>query len=624
MSAITGIFYRDGRKVDHELIKKMNNKLSHRGPDGSDVSCEGPVALGHQMLWTTPESLHERLPFEEEDLGLVITADARIDNRDELSKELYIKDKEEVSDSYFILKAYEKWGEDCPDKLLGDFAFVIWDKNEEKLFCARDHMGVKSFYYYLDDKIFVFGTEIKALLTIPEVPYELNELQLAFYLTEVYDERTFTFYESIYRLPAAHSVTITNEKLNLQKYWELDPNLKIEMNSDEEYAQKFLEIFTEAVRCRLRSAGPVGFELSGGLDSSSVVCVAKKILTTNNNVQLNTFSIVTEIAKFDERYYMEKVMDLGGIKPHYLNADEISPLDNMETILWYLDQPFYANNRSIYWILYKKMQKNNIRVLLTGMEGDATVSHGKNYLIELATNFKFKKLIKEINIRLSLYDRKLKSVLVNELILPNFPDSIMKLFELNIKKKPKVLFNNKEFINKVNYKKYFNIYQKYIFTSKSAKERHYKELTHGMIQSVLEVEDQNIAPFFIEQRHPFYDKRLIEFCFSVPTEQKIRSGWGRWLLRLAMDGILPKENQWRLTKNNFSTILLRNLLLFEEKKLDDLIFNDNDILKDYIDLDEFRNIYQRYKCQNNFYDYKLIEKLIILMIWLKQIEIKKK
>ena len=111
---------------------------------------------------------------------LVITADARIDNRDDLCEELGIRDEEDVSDSYFILKAYAKWGEDCPDKLLGDFAFVIWDKKEEKLFCARDHMGVKPFYYYLDEDMFVFGTEIKALFEVEGVPREINDLKVAF------------------------------------------------------------------------------------------------------------------------------------------------------------------------------------------------------------------------------------------------------------------------------------------------------------------------------------------------------------------------------------------------------------------------------------------------------------
>lgn len=137
MGAITGIFYRDGRSVKPEQIKEINDKLSHRGLNGSAVWTDGSVALGHQMLHTTPESLHEKLPFEDEDSGLVITADARIDNRKELSEMLGIEDREDVSDSYFILEAYQKWGEKCPDKLLGDFAFAIWDKNKKNYFVLK-------------------------------------------------------------------------------------------------------------------------------------------------------------------------------------------------------------------------------------------------------------------------------------------------------------------------------------------------------------------------------------------------------------------------------------------------------------------------------------------------------
>ena len=153
MSAITGIFRRDGKPVNPETNQKMNDTLAHRGPDGSRVRCKGSVAFGHQMLHTTPESVQEVLPFENKNSGLVITADARIDNRKELSEELGLENNIEVSDSQFILKAYEKWGEKCPENLLGDFAFAIWDKNREILFCARDHMGVRPLYYYLSDGV---------------------------------------------------------------------------------------------------------------------------------------------------------------------------------------------------------------------------------------------------------------------------------------------------------------------------------------------------------------------------------------------------------------------------------------------------------------------------------------
>ena len=164
-------------------------------------------------------------------MDLVITADARIDNRAELSEELGIRDEEDVSDSYFILKAYAKWGEDCPDKLLGDFAFVIWDKKEEKLFCARDHMGVKPFYYYLDEDMFVFGTEIKALFEVEGVPREINDLKVAFHLANTPD-KTFTFYENILRLSAANNIIISRNEANKKRYWVLDLEYNLKLNSE--------------------------------------------------------------------------------------------------------------------------------------------------------------------------------------------------------------------------------------------------------------------------------------------------------------------------------------------------------------------------------------------------------
>ena len=164
MSGITGLFYRDGRSVSRKQIEDMNSHLSHRGPDGSSFWTGESIAMGHQMMFTTPESLYENLPFHDTENGLVITSDARIDNREELSFLLEMENKANISDSYYILKAYQKWGKSCPEKLLGDFSFAIWDNDRESLFCARDHMGIKPFYYYLSDEVFFFATEIKALI----------------------------------------------------------------------------------------------------------------------------------------------------------------------------------------------------------------------------------------------------------------------------------------------------------------------------------------------------------------------------------------------------------------------------------------------------------------------------
>jgi len=616
MSAITGIFYRDGRKVDPELIKKMNDRLSHRGPDGSDTWCEGSVALGHQMLWTTPESLHEKLPFEES--GLVITADARIDNRKELSEELGIEDKEDISDSYFILKSYEKWGEKCPEHLLGDFAFAIWDKNEEKLFCARDHMGVKPFYYYLDDEMFVFGTEIKALFCVPGVPRELNERKVALYLMKDISDKKFTFYEDIRSLPSAHSIMLEQQEIITKQYWKLNPELQIKMDSEEDYAKAFYEIFYEAVKCRLRSHFPIGSELSGGLDSSSVVCMVKKILSENKGINLktiNTFSrVFDEIPESDERYYIKKVINMDGINSYFINVDNISPLENIDTILWHQDQPFYTPHMTKQIKTYQKINKEGIRILLSGEGGDQTVSHGNNYLRELATTLQWKKLFKEINRRSHNFNESKHKILFQKVIFPLIPYYLkIKIFsgkgtDLIINKN---LFKNLK-IDRANYNS--NLDQ---LNRINSKEHHYYTINSAYYDITLGIIDRSVAAFDIDIRYPFYDKRLIEFCYALPTEMKLKSGWSRYILRIAMENVLPTEIQWRSHKTDLSPSYKRNLLLFENALEE--INDDSNLIEDYVDLDKLHDIFKKYKFRDE--DPFGIWLVILLYLWLKYTDI---
>ena len=156
MSGILGILNRDGRAIKSELVEKMHHNMSTWNPDVKHIYLSNSVALGHAMLWNTPESKYENLPLESH--ACVLTMDARIDNRDELFMELDLPDKPlgEIGDSEFILAAYIKWGEECPKYLLGDFSFALWDEQKQQIFCARDHVGVKQFYYYVSDDIFVF------------------------------------------------------------------------------------------------------------------------------------------------------------------------------------------------------------------------------------------------------------------------------------------------------------------------------------------------------------------------------------------------------------------------------------------------------------------------------------
>ena len=333
MSGIVGIYQRQGEQVSAEQLNSMVESIAHRGTDGSKVWHEGNVGLGHLMLHTTPESLIEELPFCDRLTDTTITADARIDNRNELIDLLDLKREraEKISDSSLILRAYHKWGRDCPAKLIGDFAFAIWDGREQRFFCARSPMGIKPFYYYCSPTLFAFASEIKALFCLPQITKEINQLRIAYQLTGCFEDEEITFYQDISRLPPAHNLVINRESKTSQEYWALDPNRRLKLGSDREYAEAFRELFVEAVRCRLRSAFPIGSTLSGGLDSSSITCTARKLLAGSDR-ELHTFSAIfpnlpkSDLARIDERYYMNVVKSGGSLKSHDIRADLLDPL----------------------------------------------------------------------------------------------------------------------------------------------------------------------------------------------------------------------------------------------------------------------------------------------------------
>ena len=332
MSGIAGIFNLDRRPVESSDLWQMLSMLRRRGPDGSNAWHEGPVGLGQAMLMTTPEAEHEHLPHVSAQEGLGIIADARIDNRDELIDILGFQDqnRDKLGDSALILGAYKKWGENCSEKLLGDFAFAIWDSQQQKLFCARDHLGIRPFYYYYDpQRIFIFASEPRAILVLKQVPYRINEGRIADFLISQLEgiDKTSTFFEDVYRLPPAHSLSIKHAAMQQHQYWALEPGPELKLGSDEAYAEAFLEVFTEAVSCRLRGNGLVGSMLSGGMDSGSIVAVARKLLKEKGLGPLPTFSAVgPDPETCVETRTVHAALAMDGLDPHLVNLKDLNEL----------------------------------------------------------------------------------------------------------------------------------------------------------------------------------------------------------------------------------------------------------------------------------------------------------
>lgn len=619
MSAIAGVYLLDGSPVDPDRLKRMNDRLSHRGPDGSGLWCEGSVGLGHQMLWTTPESLHEKLPLEAD--GLVITADARIDNREELLPELGLR--EDVSDSEVILETYRKWGRDCVDRLLGDFAFVVWDKAKGELFSARDHMGVKPLYYYHEPgKIFAFATEIKALFAWG-VQKEINEVMIGDYLVPMLEDREITFYKNVFRLPAANIAVVGQNGLCRELYWSLDPMREIRLNSDEEYEKAFRDVFEKAVKCRLRSAFPVGSMLSGGLDSSSIVCMAREILPKDR--RLKTFSAIFDIRKeCDERPYIESVLQKGDLDPFFVHADEIGPLYKIDEMLLYEDQPFCGPNLFITWVLHQEVHQQDVRILLHGIDGDTTVSHGFAYITELTGKLRFFSALREVAGLSKVQNRSVRRMLLKHSIIPFVPTVVRQWWRLLRAVDPMddIGIIDPDFAKRIGLKERRKALQDdFLKPARTSRADHWRMLSWGLHQNALEVLDIAASAFNIESRYPFYDKRLVELCLAFPGDQKIHHGWTRWVMRRALKCMLPNEIFNRGGKANISSNFINGLLAFHRDIIDDLATKELIYLKQFVNASVFHHRYEIYTTNNAMQkqesDALAIWKVISLAIWLK-------
>jgi asparagine synthase (glutamine-hydrolysing) len=602
LSGIVGIYFRDSRTADPSHLEFMMKALGHRGPDDSHFWNEGPAGLGHVMLWTTPESLHEKLPLADESSGTVITADARIDNRDDLIVALWGSGEpaQSISDSQIIHRAYQKWGEGCPERIVGDFAFCIVDHIRRTVFCARDASGDRPFYYYLSDKVFVFGSEIRALFALPEVPKQLNEIMVGDYLIGMFDDQVITFYKEILRLPPGHSITIGPDWSRIQCYWSLDPGKELLLGSDGQYADAFREIFTEAVRCRLRSAYRVTSALSGGLDSSSVTCVARNLLAGTGKGPLPTISMVYDkVPECDERLYMDAVIVQGGIEPHYFPGDQLGPLPYVGCDPWEHDDPFDA--ASSYSVSLAELALGlDVRVALDGIDGDTTVCHGHGCLPDLFRTGRWPSLMSEVHALSESLQCGFLDLLWRKAVRPLAPAGIRRTWRFlsGRGERPwcRGSFINRSFAARIGLKERFHALQAHrLGPPGNSRLAHWYEVTWGGIIHQMESLNNGASRFGIEVRHPFRDRRLMEFCLALPSEQKLHRGLNRMVMRRAMAGTVPQEIIRRGDKVDFMPSISYSLLQLDPEIAEEAILGSSKAIPQYVDAQALTAAYFRFR-----------------------------
>jgi asparagine synthase (glutamine-hydrolysing) len=515
VSAIFGLVGFDERPADPERIEQMRAASAHRGPDGSSVWVDGAAGFGHQRLSTTPESIRERQPLE--DGRYVLTFDGRIDNREPLREELRGRLRADT-DAELVLRSFEAWGDGAPGKLLGDFAFAVWDRRERVLFAARDFLGIRPFYYHQGASAFLFATEPATLLAADGVPRTLNEGVIGEFLASAITHREETLYAAIRRLPPGHFLRVTAEGVRVTRYFSLGPRPPIRYRRDEEYQEHFRSLLSEATRARRRSAGPVGVLLSGGLDSSSVVATAAPM------GPLRAYSVGFPGRACDETSRIDEVRRRWDV-PGETIAEAPPEID------FYLGEaqrtlhfPGYPNG-AVLSPLAARARSDGVRVLLTGFGGD-------EWLMGTPPP----------RVALSMW---LREVLRTRDPLPSWIDpGFAKRIDLAARLRPRSLLG----------------------PLPRALRALSETFESGMHVHAIEMQDQAAGRDGIEFRHPLSDRRLVEFALAIPDAQRRRGRIRKFILREAMRGLLPDSIRLGDAKADFSHLFGETLRLPEARE----------------------------------------------------------
>lgn len=572
MSGIAGIFYRDGRPVDRADVARMTDALAHRGPDGAGVWVDGPVGLGHRMLHTTPESLHERLPLTSRCCSYTITADARIDNRDELIPLLGLIDRprELIGDAEVILAAYEKWGERCPEHLLGDFAFAIWDAHKRQLFCARDAIGVKPFYFYSDATLCIVTSDLPAIFALATVPRRPNVDALVDYLINHNDDSATTEFDGVNRLRPAHTLTISHHDCAIRQYWDVAPEHILKLRGPEEYQEAFLDIFEHAVRARMRSATDVGVALSGGLDSSSILCLIEDLRSRGAlSKKARGYSMIFPGQPYDESHYIRSVQARWGTDIRLVEPRPPSPLWNLGDPSFGDKQPLGVPLGYMMLALFQVAAADGTRVLLGGVGGDD--------FMDAPSTLPFQMLASGHPLLAARYTATLARF-----------HSIPLLRAVRYTLVEPVLVHTPRIVRRLY--RWFRPQQTHVWLhpqhAKAAIERLRSEpwylqgrrlslsrrTTYSMVHSGSRIQPlewwDRLATMAgcVEVRHPFCDRRVVEFACSIPDDQ-MAAEEPKGLMRAALGDRLPTLVRRRRDKADFATLINYRLAVADAEEM---------------------------------------------------------
>jgi asparagine synthase (glutamine-hydrolysing) len=568
MSGIVGIVNLAGNPVDSAIVKRMTRTLVHRGPDGAGVWSDGPVGLAQLMFHTTPESYHDRQPLTDEAGQICLILDGRVDNRTELKAALEAKGVRvrDETDSELVLHSYMVWGKSSVDHIFGDFAFVIWDKRTQSLFMARDPIGIRPLLYWLAADLLIIASEPAPIFEHPAIEREVNWAVLGDRLTNNRREHEETFDAGVLRLPAGHIAVVEEGVFSKQRYWPGEQQ-EIRYRRPEEYAEHFLDLLEEALRCRLRSSIPVGILLSGGLDSSSLTCVAQDILRKNLDgvAPFETFSRVYPGLDCDESTYIDAVTGELDVPSHRITFSENSDgSPRLERAAEFPDIPFSPGVMGDILLTAQNVKEKGIKVLINGIGGDELFSALPwwNLADTLRTGdlLRFSQRLQYVH---ELEGGPLGRLLLGHAVLPLLPvssqEAIWRVYRTVLKKhyKKVVPWIDPQFVTRWHLQERLDRHWPLNSLQKDIAKKHLANLFTASYNMVfaLQLRNRVLARLGLEERFPYLDRRLLDYCLAIPEQYRTDDERTKPLLRKALFRLLPDRIRRRNDKVNFDELM---------------------------------------------------------------------
>jgi asparagine synthase (glutamine-hydrolysing) len=547
MSVQAGIWNFDGRPVDRKLLADISESLKHRGPDGESCHVDGSVALLYRPFHTTAESRREKQPYFSR-RGFILTLDGRLDNRDELIPELRSELDANPTDVAIVSAAFDRWETDCFKRIAGDWAVSIWKQEQHELLFATDYMAIRHIFYYVKNNGVWWSTDLSPLVLLSGDKFHIDDDYIAGYFARGPDSY-LTPYREIRQAPAGQFVRVRSHGgISVQRYWTFSPNVRIRYKTDVEYEEHFRHVFRQSVRRRLRSDSPILAELSGGLDSSSIVCIADDILAREKvqTPRLDTLSFFdkTEPNGEDWMYFPKVEERRGRVGTHIDVSNSGDSPASLEYSEFHPFPGYLGFGRKVEFERARATQNGGYRVIMSGIGGDeflGGIPDPRAQLCDLIMQFRFITFAKEL-MAWSLVKRRPWIRLLCHVSMDFLPPSLGRHF---VKEAEVERWLDKDFakrtrlaIRQMGVTKTFGMWL---------------PTRRGYVGGVLfmgnKMSKQMSGSLSIgEIRYPYLDQGLIEFILSIPARQLLRPGERRSLMRRSLLGVVPQEILSRRTK----------------------------------------------------------------------------